>query len=373
MQSFENFKKNVCLTLEDQINRFAKSVPPDQSLDFNNTINKALSYFLFDNNNEIKSLSHLNFVLGNQIPNMSANSNKSYPEIKKDLWAGEIMLNPNDLDLDLELETNYQLELDFYWYLQKQFNANYISICELETIGERIYFTSKFLNLTDKTEFKDITEVTRNINDGQLIFNKKIMTEDKSKILDNLPGILELFLSRINCNWSAKKLTMLNDIYIKKFQNSVGTFNTDADKRNTFSSDLDNKIKHKLVLELMATNGRKVSEATNPKSPEYRIVSTVDKIRLLQAENIPIYHCIIELESQSLWSTSIDDDIILKKELDDFISGSRIGTPDEASQIMFKYITFRIKLDFPNILSEEQIFINIAMTVNEFKKQNLMI
>ena len=369
MQSFENFKKNVCLTLEDQINHFAKSVPPDRSLDFNNTINKALSYFLFDNNNEIKSLSHLNFVLGNQIPNMSANSNKSYPEFKKDLWAGEIMLNPNDL----ELETDYQLELDFYWYLQKQFNANYISICELETIGERIYFTSKFLNLTDKTEFKDITEVTRNINDGQLIFNKKIMTEDKSKILDNLPGILELFSSRINCNWSAKKLTMLNDIYIKKFQNSVGTFNTDADKRNTFSSDLDNKIKHKLVLELMATNGRKVSEATNPKSPEYRIVSTVDKIRLLQAENIPIYHCIIELESQSLWSTSIDDDIILKKELDDFISGSRIGTPDEASQIMFKYITFRIKLDFPNILSEEQIFINIAMTVNEFKKQNLMI
>ena len=67
MQSFENFKKNVCLTLEDQINRFAKSVPPDQSLDFNNTINKALSYFLFDNNNEIKSLSHLNFVLGNLV------------------------------------------------------------------------------------------------------------------------------------------------------------------------------------------------------------------------------------------------------------------------------------------------------------------
>jgi len=368
MQSFENFIKSVALPLEDQINRLAKMMPPDKSLDFNNTIKKMWSYFLFDNNNEIKSLSHMVFACYDQNLNLYANTTKSYPELKKELDEGKLMINPNDFDL----ETDYQLELDFYWYLQKQFNANYLSICELETIGEKLYFTSKFLNLSDMTEFKDITEVIRNANDGQLIFNKTILTEDKSKILDNIPGILELFSSRMDCNWSAKELKTLNDLYTK-FLDMVLTFNTEADKVNRFSSELDNKIKHKLVLELMALNGRKASETLSSNSPEFKIVSITDKVRLLQDKNIPLFHCIIELESQSLWSTSIDDDSILKKELEDLINDARTGTPEEASGFIALYIVFRVKLDFPNILSEEQILTNIAMTTNEFKKQNLML
>ena len=367
MQSYENFIRDVSLAVEDQINQLAKIVPPDQSLDFNKTIEKMWSYFLFDNDNEIKSLSHMIFARDDQNLNIYANTNKSYPELKKKMDEGKLWFNPNNF----YLKTDYQLELDFYWYLQKQFNANYLSICELETIGEKLYFTSKFLNLSDMTEFKDITEVIRNTNDGQLIFNKIISIEDKSKILENIPGILELFSSRINCNWSAIELKTLNDLHTK-FLDMVLTFNTEADKANRFDVELDDKIKHKLVLELIALNGRKVSETSSSNSPEFKIVSITDKVRLLQSKNIPLFQCMIELESQSLWSTSIDGDSILKKELEDIINGARNGNPEESSGFMGLYIMFRVKLDFPNILTDEQIITNITTTTKEFKKRNLM-
>lgn len=80
----------------------------------------------------------------------------------------------------------------------------------------------------------------------------------------------------------------------------------------------------------------------------------------------------IELESQSLWSTSIDGDSILKKELEDIINGARNGNPEESSGFMGLYIMFRVKLDFPNILTDEQIITNITTTTKEFKKRNLM-
>jgi len=222
------------------------------------------------------------------------------------------------------------------------------------------------------TESIDIIGVIRNANDGKLIFNKTTLTEDKSKILDNMPGILELFSSRMDRNWSEQDLKTLGDLYTK-YQDDLGKFNTEAKKENTRSTELDSKIKDKLVLQLISLNGGVItSETSSSNSAEFKIVSITDKVRLLQSKNIPIFQCIIELESQLLWTTSVDDDSTLKKQLEDIISGARNGSPGDASTFMFSYIVFRIKLDFPNI-SEEKIITSVAIVIDEFKNQNLML
>ena len=363
MQSFKNFKKDVIRALEVQLNGRVAVWPKDKALS-SVDIKNLYAYFLFDSGNEIKYMSHINLVLDTD--ELWSNTTKSYPEMKKEMEEGKF--NPKDITYK---EIDYQLELDFYWYLQEQYKANYLSICELEIIGEKYYLTSKFLNLSDMTEFIDIKEVFRNTNDGQLIFNKTALTEDKSKILDNVPGILELFSSRMNRNWSEKDLKTLGDLYTK--HDDLGKFNTEAEKENTRTTELDSKIKDKLVLQLIELNGGVItSEISSSNSAEFKIVSITDKVRLLQSKNIPLFQCIIELESQLLWSTSVNDDSTLKKQLEDIISSARNGSPADASTFMFSYIVFRIRLDFPNI-SEEKIITSVAVVIDEFKKQNLML
>ena len=361
MQSFNSFKKDAIRALDNYINGLLAGWPKDKPLT-SLGIKNQYAFFLFDSSNEIISLSYLNLVL--DVDKMYGTTTKSYPEILKEVEEGKF--NPTGFYNDID----YELELDFYWYLQRQYKANYLSICELEIIGEKYYLISKFLNLSDMTEYIDISEAVRNTNEGKIIFNKTIQTDDKSKILDNIPGILELFSSRIDRNWSEEDLKTLGVLY-SKHQDQLAKFNTKTKNENTWFTELDAEIRPKLVIELITLNGRSPLEAlTN--CPEFKIVSITDKVRLLQSKNIPLFQCMIELESQSLWSTSIDGDSILKKELEDIINGARNGNPEESSGFMGLYIMFRVKLDFPNILSDEQIFTNIAMTTKEFKKQNLM-
>ena len=137
MQSFKNFKKDVIRALEVQLNGRVAVWPKDKALS-SVDIKNLYAYFLFDSGNEIKYMSHINLVLDTD--ELWSNTTKSYPEMKKEMEEGKF--NPKDITYK---EIDYQLELDFYWYLQKQYKANYLSICELEIIGEKYYLKTFYL------------------------------------------------------------------------------------------------------------------------------------------------------------------------------------------------------------------------------------
>ena len=357
MLSFENFKDRHIDVISDQIN-FWSHVP------FPDGMRTPFRYFLFDNDNDIISFSGVS---------LSVDVNDLY----KNKNADDIHLVIKEIDTYISSrqlkDIDYNLELDFYWYLQKKYNANYLSICELEKIGERYYLTSKFLNLMDMTSYKDIVEAARSAKGGLFSFREITLAEEKSRIIDNMPGILDLFSSRINCNWNEQDLKIIDDLYIKHRNHLlIRTFNPSAPKENDFFTALDSKLKIKIASELILLNGKKITSETQINdSPEFKIVSIVDSIRLLQSKGLPLFRCIAETDNQLPWLTSIEGDSVLRKQFEDFINRAK-GSVQEANSCVFDYIRFRVKLDFPDMLSEEQIDINNQYTIEILRSQNLM-
>jgi hypothetical protein len=91
----------------------------------------------------------------------------------------------------------------------------------------------------------------------------------------------------------------------------------------------------------------------------------------LQSKGLPLFRCIVEVDNQLPWLTSIEGDSVLRKQFEDFINRAK-GSVQEANSSVFDYIRFRVKLDFPDMLSEEQIDINNQYTIETLRSQNLM-
>ena len=128
------------------------------------------------------------------------------------------------------------------------------------------------------------------------------------------------------------------------------------------------KEKNRLTVHLLNQNGRSDVAVKKPlltlhpykNTPEFTIVSILESVKGFQNQGYVIAQCIYHTETKLNWLVPLKDHINYLKEFHDIVQSAHGGAIENAVKAIYEYTRFRINLDWPGILTDEQVNTNIG-------------